>query len=202
MTIKEKVFALIDGGDGPKSLSNKIIDITIVAFITLSVVQIILESFQPINDRYGDEFWLFEIFVVIIFTIEYLLRLWIADLTYPELPAGKARLKFVFSGIGLIDLLAILPFYLPFLITFDLRFIRILRVVRLLRVFKLNRYHKAIKSGLIAILGIGLVALPTGIISAAFIEQVEEDIKAKSVEEQEEKGFTFCPHCGERLKSE
>ncbi len=46
MTIKEKVFALIDGGDGPKSLSNKIIEITIVAFITLSVVQIILESFQ------------------------------------------------------------------------------------------------------------------------------------------------------------
>lgn len=279
MKLKERIFYLIDGGDRPRSLWNRIIEISIIALITLSVTQIILESFQPIHEQYREAFWIFEVIVVIVFTLEYLLRLWTADLAYPELSPFRARLVFVFSGYGLIDLAAILPFYLPFLLAFDLRFIRILRVVRLLRIFKLNRYTKAIQivgdifwekrtelsitvfvtmvlilmsstvmyylenevqpdqfpdiistfwwaiatlttvgygdvfpvtgwgklvSGVIAMLGIGLVALPTGIISAAFIERVEEKVRAKKKQEhkQMDKGFTFCPHCGERLRPE
>lgn len=279
MKLKERIFYLIDGGDQPRSLWNRIIELSIIALITLSVTQIILESFQPIHEQYREVFWVFEVIVVIVFTLEYLLRLWIADLAHPELSPLRARLAFVFSGYGLIDLLAILPFYLPFLLVFDLRFIRILRVVRLLRIFKLNRYTRAIQivgdifwekrtelsitvfvtivlllmsstimyhleneaqpeqfpdiistfwwaiatlttvgygdvfpvtgwgklvSGVIAMLGIGLVALPTGIISAAFIERVEEEVRVEKAQKHKHKdqGFTFCPHCGERLRPE
>ena len=69
---------------------------------------------------------------VIIFSLEYLIRIYTSD----------KKLKFIFSFYGIIDLLAILPFYLSF--GFDLRSARILRFLRLFRIIKLVRYNKAI----------------------------------------------------------
>ena len=82
---------------------------------------------------------------VIVFTIEYILRIWTADLLYPE--AKRPRIRYIFSLMAVIDLLAILPFYLPF-ISADLRFLRMMRLFRLfrlLRVFKLGRYFDALQ---------------------------------------------------------
>lgn len=79
------------------------------------------------------------------FTIEYLLRIWTADLLFSE--SKRPRLKYIFSFMAIIDLLAILPFYLPF-ISADLRFLRMMRLFRLfrlLRVFKLGRYFEALQ---------------------------------------------------------
>ncbi len=73
-----------------------------------------------------------ETFCVIIFTLEYLLRIYVAN----------HKLKFVFSFFGIIDFLAILPFYLSFGV--DLRSLRALRFLRLFRIFKLVRYNRAI----------------------------------------------------------
>jgi voltage-gated potassium channel len=273
MTFKERVFYLIDEKGRKKSTWNRFFHLSIVALILLSVTGIVLESFQPLRLRYNAYFYYSEIVVVIVFSIEYLLRLWTAALKYPELPAWRARWQFMISPLGLIDLIAILPFYLPFFFKFDLRFIRILRIVRLLRIFKLNRYTKALGlfthvfyekrselgitmfvmfllllmsstimyylesdaqpdqfpdiistfwwsvatlttvgygdvypvtgwgklvSGIIAILGIGLVALPTGILSAGFIEKLEEK-KEDKVVAKSQKSFKYCPHCGEKL---
>lgn len=88
---------------------------------------------------------IFEIFSIIIFTIEYLLRFWVADLYYPEKPKWKARLRYVFTGMAIIDLLAILPFYIPFVIRIDLRALRVLRIFRLFRLFKANRYSNSMR---------------------------------------------------------
>ena len=74
-----------------------------------------------------------ELFCVIVFSIEYVLRIYVAD----------KKLKFIFSFFGIIDLLAILPFYLAFGV--DLKSIRAFRFVRLFRLFKLVRYNRAIK---------------------------------------------------------
>ena len=74
----------------------------------------------------------FELVSVIIFSLEYLIRIYTSD----------KKLKFIFSFYGIIDLLAILPFYLSF--GFDLRSARILRFLRLFRIIKLVRYNKAI----------------------------------------------------------
>lgn len=120
------------------------IDGFLVGLILVNVVAIILESVSWIGLRYQFYFLWFERFSVLVFTLEYLVRLWCsADiLAYQkeDLPAWKARLKYVLSIKALIDLFAILPSYFAMFTQIDLR---ILRVFRLLRVFKLTRYSRA-----------------------------------------------------------
>lgn len=143
-TIKKRVFEIISKAeDGDRA--SKIFDWSIMILIALSIISIILESFANIYDKYHPVFQIFEVITVVVFTIEYLLRIWTADLLFPD---GKhPRLKYIFSFMAIIDLLAILPFYLPF-ISADLRFLRMMRLFRLfrlLRVFKLGRYFEALQ---------------------------------------------------------
>ena len=109
-----------------------------------SVRSIILESFKGIAESYAAVFKVFEYVSVAVFTLEYLLRIWTADLLYPE--AKHPRLKYMRSFMAIVDLAAILPFFIPF-ISIDLRFlrmIRLLRLLRLLRILKLGRYFDAL----------------------------------------------------------
>ena len=141
---KNRVFELLCKADDGDRISQ-IIDWTIMALIALSILSIILESFAAVYTRCHTVLKAFETVTVIVFTIEYLLRIWTADLLYPE--AKHPRLKYIFSWMALIDLLAILPFYLPFF-SADLRFLRMMRLFRLfrlLRVFKLGRYFDALQ---------------------------------------------------------
>lgn len=112
----------------------------IYTLIILNIIALVLESYQPIGDRFELGFRWFEIFSIVIFTIEYLGRLYVSN------GNGKPRSKFVFSFYGLVDLLSIIPFYLPFLFVFDLRVIRVLRVFRLIRIFKLGRFNNSFKT--------------------------------------------------------
>ena len=142
--IKERVFKIISKAEDGDRVSV-IFDWTIMALIALSIISIILEPFASIYDKYHPVFQVFEVITVVVFTIEYLLRIWTADLLFPE--AKHPRLKYIFSFMAIIDLLAILPFYLPF-ISADLRFLRMMRLFRLfrlLRVFKLGRYFEALQ---------------------------------------------------------
>ncbi|MBR3221063.1 MAG: ion transporter [Kiritimatiellae bacterium] len=79
----------------------------------------------------------------VVFTVEYLLRIWTADLKYPGVSQFRARLRYVSSGMAVIDLLAILPFWLPMFLPGSLLGIRAIRLIRLLRILKLNRYSEA-----------------------------------------------------------
>ena len=191
--------------------------------------------------------------------MEYLGRIYSADIS------GRSRKNFIFSFYGLIDLLAIIPFFLPFLVSLDLRVLRILRLFRLIRIFKLGRFNRSFKmikdvviatkndllmtlfiafilllisstlmysaesqvqpdkfksiphafwwaiatlttvgygdiypvtsigkflSSIIAIIGIGFVALPTGILSSALID------KLNTKQERH-----HCQHCGKPLSN-
>ena len=142
--IKKRTFEIISKAENG-DLASAIFDWSIMALIALSILSIILESFAGIYAKWKPVFSAFETITVIVFTIEYILRIWTADLLYPE--AKHPRLKYIFSLMALIDLLAILPFYLPF-ISADLRFLRMMRLFRLfrlLRVFKLGRYFEALQ---------------------------------------------------------
>lgn len=142
--IKKRTFEIISKAENG-DLASAIFDWSIMALIALSILSIILESFAGIYAKWKPAFSAFETITVIVFTIEYILRIWTADLLYPE--AKHPRLKYIFSLMALIDLLAILPFYLPF-ISADLRFLRMMRLFRLfrlLRVFKLGRYFEALQ---------------------------------------------------------
>ena len=141
--IKEKIFKLVEkGSHGSKY--NKYFDYCIMTLIMLSVISIIFETIPEIQNKIGNFLIAFNTFSMIVFTIEYLLRIYLSDLTYPSSNRIKSALKFIFSGYGLIDLFAILPFYLPFLFKIDLRFIRVIRLVRFFRILKINRYNKSL----------------------------------------------------------
>ena len=101
-----------------------------------------LETVQSIDSVYGVYFRVFDVISVAIFTVEYLSRIWTAvEMPFlRQLPDWRSRLKFARRPDLLIDLFAILPFYLSFLLPFDLRFLRVLRLFRFL---KLSRYSPA-----------------------------------------------------------
>jgi len=234
-------------------------NIFLTIIISLNAIAIILDTVPSIHNKYHQFLLDFEVFSVIVFTIEYILRIW----SCVESPAFShpviGRLKFTISVWGLVDLLSIVPFYLSIFIT-DLGFIRILRLLRMLRLFRVSKYFHALRviqkvmkekqeelilsfvfivfvliissstlyyfehevqpnkfssipeamwwgvnamttvgdadyrpitpigkiiGGLIAILGVALFALPTGILASGFAEQMRGN-----------KQKVKCPHCG------
>jgi len=118
--------------------------IFITTIISLSIVSVVLETVQELEVNYSLEFYIFEVFTVTVFSIEYLLRLWCAveEPRYSRPIIG--RLRYALSPLALVDLIAVLPFYLPALIPIDLRFLRGLRLIRLVRVMKLGHYSRSL----------------------------------------------------------
>lgn len=139
---RQRIYAIIESAD-PSDGVSRVADIAIVSLIILNVLAVILESVSSISRAYSAEFYWFEAFSVAVFSVEYVLRLWsCVDPIAAESEMGlKARLQYAFSVNGIIDLVAILPFYLGMFINADLRFLRALRLIRIL---KLTRYSPAL----------------------------------------------------------
>ena len=154
-------------------------DLVIQALIVLSLITFMLETLPDLDARTKRVLSVIEGITVIIFTVEYLLRVIVAD----------KKLKYIFSFYGLIDLLAILPFYITSGI--DLRAIRIFRLFRLFRAFKLVRYSKAvrhfrlaikeIKEELILYLVLTVVLLFVASIGIYYFENEAQPEKFKSI---------------------
>jgi voltage-gated potassium channel len=260
-SFRRLIFEYLEpGDDGNKG--ERLFEFFIVFLIILNVAAIILQSYNELDMKYRAAFEAFEIFSVFVFTVEYILRIW-SSVEKPQYSHPvRGRLKFMKSSEAVIDLLAILPFYLSAM-ALDFRFLRGLRLFRLFRIFKLARYVQAMHimnkvvfekreqlilsvsfivimliivsslmyyvespyqpetfgnipstmwwgiatlttvgygdvypitglgkalGGVIAILGIGMFALPAGIISSGFSEYLEE-----------KKGKKKCPHCGKEF---
>lgn len=265
MSFKQRVYYFIEPGYEP----GRIVDITIITLIIFNIVALILETVEPIYNLNRAAFEAFEDFSLTLFTIEYIVRLWAitAEPGYAHPITG--RIRFVFTPLALVDLLAILPFFLP-LFGVDMRFIRVVRILRIFRVVKLARYSRALRllgqvvvsrkeelvsiffvlltllvissslmyfaehddqptvfpsipatmwwsvvtlttvgygdafpitglgqtiAAIIAILGIGMFALPAGILGAGFVDALENR------RNEEDAGPRLCPHCGESLDS-
>lgn len=141
-TLRNRVYQVIEVGRG-ESVASRLFDHVIVTLILLNILTFCLETVPEIDAEWGTWLRTFDIFSVAIFTVEYLLRLWTA-VEVPmlsRLPPWRARLRFARRPMLLIDLLAILPFYLGSAMGVDLR---ALRAFRLLRFLKLTRYSPAI----------------------------------------------------------
>ncbi len=262
MNVKTRVFEIVEKAK-PNDIPSKIFDWSIIVLITLNIAAIIIESFQSLDAVLIKILYYFELTSVTVFTVEYLVRVWTSDLIFKKKNKVVARLLYMISFYALIDLFAVLPFYLPLLIAIDLRFIRVLRLFRILRLLKIDRYNnslslitKVIKakkselivttfittililfsacimfhveneaqpdqfnnilstiwwavatlttvgygdiypitplgrliSGVMVLLSIGIIALPTGIISSGFITEIAHRRTSKK-----------CPHCGNTL---
>ncbi len=149
--IKHKIADIFIYDDKRQSKWHVLDDYFITSLIVLNIVAMMLESIESHYETYKTYYQIFDIFSIAVFSVEYMIRIWIADEVYPELGKLKSRFKYIFSFFGIIDLLAILPFYLPMFIKVDLRFMRILRLMRIFRVFKLVRFLGSIQLLLTAI---------------------------------------------------
>ena len=245
----------------------RIIDIFLLVLILLNVIMVVLESVSSLDDRFGSFFVEFEVFSVMVFTIEYLLRLWVCTIRDEFNGVVKGRLRYVVTPMALVDLIAIAPFYLPLLFSFDLRMLRLLRLFRLMRLLKVLRYSESLRvfsdvyklkkselgmcfmailfllvmasaiiyhvehedqpeafssipasmwwgvatlttvgygdiypitpmgkffGAIIALLGIGLFALPAGILGSGFVVALRRKSSSKF----------YCPHCAEEITRE
>lgn len=262
--LKYKIYLLLNPAVG-NSKWDKVIDYFLIILISLNVIAVILETVDSLYLPNAFVFKSFEKFSVYVFTLEYVLRLWVCTCDPKYKNSVKGRLKWIFSLGSLIDLFAFLPFYLPFT-KVDLRAIRTLRLFRFLRIFKLGRYLNATRivsnvfkskkeelilcmvitlsliivasslmyfaenqaqpdkyssipatmwwcvttlttvgygdvfpitvigkflTAFIAILGIGLFALPAGILASGFTDEFQ---KRKNEEKH------HCPHCGKEIE--
>jgi voltage-gated potassium channel len=142
---KKKVHGLLHPEIVGDKHWDKIINIFIIVLIILNVIAVILETVKELNDRFSDFFYYFDLVSVIIFTIEYVLRVWSSNHEEKYKHSFWGRLKYMFSAGALIDLLAILPFFLHlfFGLGIDLREIRMLRLLRVLRLFRLTAYTES-----------------------------------------------------------
>ena len=253
------------------------IDSMIIVLIGLSIVAVILESERAIAEEFHTAFWWFEILSTTIFSAEYLGRLWtcVEEERYQHPLWG--RLRYIFTPMALVDLIAILPFYLGVMIDtskVDARFVRGIRLFRLFRLFKIGRYSQSINQlinvfarkreelaitffavmimlilsssiiylvkhkaqpeafssipsamwwgvatlttvgygdvypitalgkffgAIIALLGVGIVALPAGIIASGFNEAIQDRIHGTQSDAQNQ--HKNCPHCGGDLST-
>ena len=126
---------------------SQLVDAVLLVLISLSVIAIVFESIEGLYSEYATAFFQFEVLTVGVFTIEYLLRIWCSVESPRHLPrrhpAATIRFREMLTMTALIDLLAVLPFYLTIgglIGNADMRFVR---AIRLLRVLKLTRYSAA-----------------------------------------------------------
>jgi len=143
MSIRRRIYDIIQPTDGDNLLSH-LFDCTITLLIFLSVVIVFAATFD-LPERTTVVLKKMECFASIVFTIEYLLRLLTADYLFENAGALKARLKYICSPMAIVDLVAILPFWMPMFLPDTVLGVRALRLVRLLRILKLNRYFNAMQ---------------------------------------------------------
>ncbi|MGL1861550.1 MAG: ion transporter [Pseudodesulfovibrio sp.] len=262
-SLKQTLYLLLED---QKELTPaaRTVRIFLVILILLNVFALIIETMEDVSATYRHIFHAFELFSVAIFSIEYVLRIWVHKVEKGKGGPILGRIRYALQPLMLVDLFAVLPFFLPFIFPMDLIFLRALRLLRLLRVLKLGRYSDAIQvffrvamlkkeqlavagfglgilliiasslmyyfehivqpaifgsipqsmwwaiitlttvgygdaypvtlmgrflGSIIALLGIGMFALPAGILSAGFVEY--DELKKKEAQK--------CPHCGEEI---
>lgn len=138
-TFRQKVHSALNT-DRYSGRLNEFVDLLMGKLIFLSVAAVMLETVEAIHTPLQHQFRYFDYFTIVVFTLEYVARVWCCpeDEAYGE--GLVERLRYMATPIAVIDLLSILPFYLSFLISMDLRF---LRTIRLLRLLKFTRYSNA-----------------------------------------------------------
>src|SRR5229473_8671415 len=137
IALKRRLAEVLEEQVGDKP--GRIVGRLIVLLIVVNLVAVTLESVPSLAARYGMLFSAIEIASLLAFTVEYLVRIWVAG-EHPSqrhLQASKARWRYVLSPSGIIDLLAVLPFWFAFVLPTDLR---VLLMFRIMRFLKLARY--------------------------------------------------------------
>ena len=132
-TLRQKIYVIVFEADTP---AGKAFDLTLIFFILLSVVLVMLDSIPGIHDQFG--VWLLggEWLITVLFTAEYLLRLFVA----------RRPGRYAWSFYGVVDLLSILPTYLGILLP-GMHFLTTVRILRILRIFRILKMVQFLGEG-------------------------------------------------------
>src|SRR5215471_14942215 len=180
--LRRRVYHVLEQGPVGDRVST-IVDRFLVLLILVNLIAVALESIPEYETRYGGIFAAIELFSLLVFTIEYGLRLWSAVEHGPHqhLSAKQARLKYALSPAGIIDLVAVLPFWFAMILPGDLRVVLVFRMVRF---FKFARYSPAMRSLLDvlynerrALFGCLVIALGTALVAASLMHLAEGSVQ-------------------------
>jgi voltage-gated potassium channel len=129
--LRKRLHDIIFEADSPV---GKWFDIILLILIMLSVITVAAETIPGLSEKYGKIFFVLEWFFTVLFTLEYILRIYTVD--NPK--------KYITSFYGLVDLFSILPTYLSLIVvgTHSLVIIRLLRLLRVFRIFKMGQFMK------------------------------------------------------------
>jgi voltage-gated potassium channel len=177
---RHRVYEILEHGPvGDRTA--RLVSRLLILLVLVNVAAVVLESVPRYEAAYFGIFIAVEIVSTIVFTLEYALRIWAAaeHAPYRKMSSGRARLRYILSTDGLIDLVSMLPFWLAFVVPFEFRVILLLRVVRFL---KLARYSPAMRSLLDALyaerralFGCVFILFGATLITASFIHLAERE---------------------------
>jgi voltage-gated potassium channel len=171
-TLRNRLYRILEMKEERSTVST-FINAFIMVLIVVNVIAIILESVSAYQLAFGPWFWYLELVSVVLFTIEYMARLW-ASAENPAYGGGwRGRGRYMVSPMALIDLVAILPFYLSMFVSIDMR---MLRILRLLRVFKLSRHF-----AVLGVLGTVMRNESKTLISALFVMMILVVLSASGI---------------------
>jgi len=180
--LRRRVYLVLEQGPVDNGIGG-VIDRLLVVLIVGNLVAVALESVPAMGARYKLAFDLIEYFSLVVFTVEYGLRLWCAVEHGPHqhLSGMRARLKYALSPAGIVDLAAVLPFWFAIVLPQDLRFLLVFRMVRF---FKIARYSSAMRSLLEvlyrerrALFGCLVITLGTAVVAAALMHLAEGKVQ-------------------------
>ena len=138
---KKRIFDIIQIGNR-NDVPSTLFDIFIVIVILINLFITFFDTFDE-SVPYKDILDKVELITILIFTVEYVLRVWTAEYLYPKKDFLKAKIKFIFSFNGIVDLLTFFPYYLPVFFPAGAVAFRMLRVVRIFRLFRINSQYDA-----------------------------------------------------------
>jgi voltage-gated potassium channel len=180
--LRRRVYQVLEQGPIGDGVSTWV-DRALVTLIVINLIAVALESMPQYATRYATAFAWIEYFSLAVFTIEYALRLWVAveHGPYRHLSHMRARIKYAISTAGIIDLIAVLPFWFAMLLPSDFRFVLVFRMVRF---FKIARYSPAMRSLLDvlynerrALVGCLIIALGTALVAASLMHLAEGKVQ-------------------------
>lgn len=141
--LKQNIFDIIEVG-GRETLVSKMYDVFSALAIVANLTVTFLYTYANIRAKFGAWLLAVEAITIVFFTVDYALRLWTAEINYPNKPKAEATIKYVLSFNGIIDLLSFLPYYLPIFFPAGAVAFRMFRVVRLFKLFRINAYHDSL----------------------------------------------------------
>jgi voltage-gated potassium channel len=180
--LRRRIYMVLEQGPVGDMLGVWI-DRFLMALIVVNLVAVALESVPHYRAGYETVFALVEYVSLVVFTVEYALRLWVTveHGPYRRHSALRARLKYATSAAGIVDLAAVLPFWLAFAVPADLRLILVFRMVRF---FKIARYSPAMRSLLDvlyaerrALFGCLVITIGTALVAAALMHLAEGHVQ-------------------------